>query len=57
MNLADAMLEPILGSASSERALIFILAQGKGYVTEIAGLGAFMQSHAGENGIAAVLSV
>ena len=30
------MLEPVLGSASSERALIFILARGKGYATEIA---------------------
>ena len=29
------MLEPVLGSASSERALIFILARGKGYATEI----------------------
>ena len=30
------MLEPILGSASSERALIFILARERGYATEIA---------------------
>ena len=30
------MLEPVLGSVSSERALIFILARGKGYATEIA---------------------
>lgn len=30
------MLEPVLGSASSERVLIFILARGKGYATEIA---------------------
>jgi len=29
------MIEHILGSASSERALIFILARGKGYATEI----------------------
>jgi hypothetical protein len=31
------MLEPLLGSESSERALIFILARDKGYATEIAG--------------------
>jgi hypothetical protein len=30
------MLEPILGSVSSERALIFILARDKSYATEIA---------------------
>jgi predicted transcriptional regulator len=30
------MLEPILGSASSERALLFIFTRGKGYATEIA---------------------
>jgi len=30
------MLEPILGSESSERALIFILAREQGYATEIA---------------------
>jgi hypothetical protein len=29
------MLEPVLGSANSERTLIFILARGKGYATEI----------------------
>ena len=29
------MLEPVLGSVSSERVLIFILARGKGYATEI----------------------
>ena len=29
------MLEPVLGSTSSERVLIFILARGKGYATEI----------------------
>ena len=32
------MLEPILGSGSSERVLIFILAREKGYATEIARL-------------------
>ena len=30
------MLEPVLGSASSERVLIFILAREKAYATEIA---------------------
>jgi hypothetical protein len=30
------VLEPILGSQSSERALIFILGRGQGYPTEIA---------------------
>ncbi|MDH5607271.1 MAG: winged helix-turn-helix domain-containing protein [Anaerolineae bacterium] len=30
------MLEPILGSTSSERVLIFILARGEGYAREIA---------------------
>jgi hypothetical protein len=30
------MLEPILGSESSERVLIFILARNQGYATEIA---------------------
>lgn len=30
------MLEPLLGSDSSERVLVFILARGKGYATEIA---------------------
>jgi len=30
------MLEPLLGSESSERALIFILAREQGYATEIA---------------------
>jgi hypothetical protein len=30
------MLEPILGSESSERVLIFILARDQGYATEIA---------------------
>lgn len=29
------MLEPVLGSTSRERALIFILTRGKGYATEI----------------------
>jgi hypothetical protein len=29
------MLEPVLGSTSSERALIFIFARGMGYATEI----------------------
>lgn len=32
------MLEPILGSQSSERVLIFIVARGQGYATEIARL-------------------
>ena len=32
------MLEPILGSESSERVLIFILAREQGYATEIARL-------------------
>ena len=30
------MLEPILGSRSSEQVLIFLIARGKGYATEIA---------------------
>jgi predicted transcriptional regulator len=30
------MLEPLLGSSSSERALIFILARDRGYASEIA---------------------
>lgn len=30
------MLEPLLGSESSERALVFILAREQGYATEIA---------------------
>ena len=30
------MLEPLLGSDSSERALVFILARDQGYATEIA---------------------
>lgn len=30
------MLEPLVGSESSERALVFILARDKGYATEIA---------------------
>jgi hypothetical protein len=34
--LVDDVLIPILGSVSSERVLIFILARGKGYATEIA---------------------
>jgi predicted transcriptional regulator len=29
------MLEPLLGSDSSERVLVFILARGRGYATEI----------------------
>lgn len=30
------MLEPILGSVNAERSLIFILARGKGYASEMA---------------------
>lgn len=36
LELVKHMLQPILGSVSSEQALLFMLARGEGYATEIA---------------------
>lgn len=35
-NIGNKMLEPLLGSESSERVLIFVFARGEGYAREIA---------------------